>query len=84
MVMFYVSAIIDLLQVETKQKCLAMQYRRHPLGWRYYFERLNLIVRANAHATPKRTAERMTNTTIPNCIRASLCTHKQQKISTRS
>lgn len=30
MVMFYMSAIIDLLQIETKQKCLAMQYRRHP------------------------------------------------------
>lgn len=37
MVMFYMSAIIDLLQIETEQKCLVTQYRRHPMGWRYYF-----------------------------------------------
>lgn len=31
MVMFYMSAIIDLLQIETEQKCLVTQYRRHPI-----------------------------------------------------
>jgi len=39
MVNMHMTVIIDLLQIETEQKCLVMQHRRHPLGWRYYFGR---------------------------------------------